>query len=121
MKIELNGIGPLEKKLIAKSQTDFLEVGRKNIRDIYSRSQKNWYKLGDVPTEGGTPVDSNELRMSAKYRDDEFGYSAPHSVHVEYGHRLRNGQFLPGQHFLKRNVDTQRPIYKQDLKDKLKE
>ncbi|TLQ07564.1 HK97 gp10 family phage protein [Marinilactibacillus psychrotolerans] len=111
MTFELNGVGPLEKKLISKSRADFDEVGRKNVRGIYSRSQKA----------GGTPVDSNELRISAKYRDDEFGYSAPHSPHVEYGHLMRNGVFLPGQYFLKRNVDAQRPIYKQDLKNKLKE
>lgn len=111
MKIVWQGVDELSHKLMAKSQTDFAEVGRKNIRDIYSRSQKA----------GGTPVDSNELRMSAKYRDDEMGYSAEHGPHVEYGHRTRSGSFVPGQYYLKKNVDTQRPIYKQDLIDKLKE
>lgn len=121
MKIVWQGVDELSHKLMTKSQTDFAKVGRKNIRDIYSRSQKNAYQGGMVPTDGGTPVDSNELRMSAKYRDDEMGYSAEHGVHVEYGHRTRNGGFVPGQYYLKRNVDTQRPIYKQDLIDKLKE
>lgn len=111
MKIVWQGVDELSRKLMTKSQTDFAEVGRKNIRDIYSRSQKA----------GGTPVDSNELRMSAKYRDDEMGYSAEHAPHVEYGHRTRSGSFVPGQYYLKKNVDTQRPIYKQDLIDKLKE
>ncbi len=36
-------------------------------------------------------------------------------AHVEYGHRTRDGGFVYGQHYLQRNVDTQRPIYKQDL------
>lgn len=111
MKIVWQGLDELSHKLMTKSQTDFAEVGRKNIRDIYSRSQKA----------GGTPVDSNELRMSAKYRDDEMGYSAEHGPHVEYGHRTRSGSFVPGQYYLKKNVDTQRPIYKQDLINKLKE
>lgn len=111
MKIEWHGVEELSRKILQKSETDFAEVGRKNIRDIYSRSQKA----------GGTPVDSNELRMSAKYRDDEMGYSAEHGPHVEYGHRLPGGGYVPGQYFLKRNVDAQRPIYKEDLKEKLKE
>lgn len=111
MKFTFNGVDALERKLIQKSRTDFNEVGRKNVRDIYSRSQK----------QGGTPVDSNELRMSAKYRGDEFGYSAPHGPHVEYGHLKPNGGFVAGQYYLKANVETQRPIYKEDLKSKLKE
>lgn len=119
--IEWRGVDELSAKLLQKSETDFTEVGRKNIRDIYTRSQKNAYQSGMVPTDGGTPVDSNELRMSAKYRDDEMGYSAEHGPHVEYGHRLPNGGFVPGQYFLKKNVDAQRPIYKQDLINKLKE
>lgn len=105
------GIEALQSELIRKSSIQFISVGEKSIRDIYARSQKP----------GGTPVDLNELRMSAKYRGDEFSYSAPHGPHVEYGHRLRNGRFIPGQHFLKRNVDTQRPIYRQDLIHKIKE
>lgn len=111
MSIEWVGVEDLSQKLIAKSQADFMEVGKKNIRDIYTRSQKA----------GGTPVDSNELRMSAKYRDDEFGYSAEHGPHVEYGHVTRGGSYVPGQYYLKRNVDAQRPIYKEDLRTKLKE
>lgn len=121
MNIEWHGVESLSKKLLEKSEADFAEVGKKNIRDIYSRSQKNAYSGENVPAEGGTPVDTNELRMSAKYRDDEMGYSAPYSPHVEYGHRTRSGGFVPGQFYLKRNVDTQRPIYKEELKQKLKE
>lgn len=111
MRIEWRGIEKLEAKLKAKSATDFSEVAQKNARDIYARSQRA----------GGTPVDSNELRMSARYRGDEFGYLAQHGPHVEYGHRLVNGGFVPGQYFLQKNVDTQRPIYKEDLRNKLKE
>ena len=43
-----------------------------------------------------------------------------YAPHVEYGHRTVNGGYVQGQRFLKRNVDTQRPIFKQDLIDQLK-
>ncbi|MGO5010795.1 hypothetical protein ACTQ5K_02755 [Niallia sp. Sow4_A1] len=111
MRITFNGIERLEEKLIQKSRADFDAVGKKNARDIYARSQRS----------GGTPVDSAQLRLSAQYRGDEVGYGVHYAPHVEYGHRLINGGYVPGQYFLKRNVDTQRPIYKQDLLEKLRE
>ncbi|MFP7202212.1 hypothetical protein SFC08_14675 [Lysinibacillus halotolerans] len=111
MKIKITGVEDLEKELQQKSVTDFQSVSEKNVRAIYTRSQRP----------GGTPVKSNELRMSARYRGDEMGYTASYAPHVEYGHRLVNGGYVPGQYFLKKNVDIQRPIYKEDLKRKLKE
>jgi len=119
VKIELIGADKLAKKLYQKSVTDFHEVARKNIRDIYTRSQKP----------GGTPVGDykggGQLRKSAKYRGDEMGYTVHYAPHVEYGHRLvRGGRtigYVPGQYFLKKNVDAQRPIYKEDLRAKMRE
>ncbi|KAA0565340.1 HK97 gp10 family phage protein [Bacillus sp. CH30_1T] len=111
MRIEWEGTDKLARKLLEKSEEDFISVNQKNTRDIYSRSQK----------QGGTPIDTTELRMSAQYRGDEVGYNKEYAPHVEYGHRMKQGGYVPGQYYLKRNVDTQRPIYKQDLKDKLKE
>lgn len=111
MRIQFQGVEALERALRHKSETDFLEVGRKNIRDIYARSQQA----------GGTPVDTSELRMSARYTGDEMGYVKEYAPHVEYGHRTVSGGFVPGQYYLKRNVDTQRPIYKEDLRSKLRE
>jgi len=111
VKIEWEGTEKLAMKLLEKSVEDFISVNRKNARDIYTRSQK----------QGGTPVDTTELRTSAQYRGDEVGYNKEYAPHVEYGHKLKNGGYVPGQYYLKSNVDTQRPIYKQDLKDKLKE
>lgn len=114
MKIELIGVGRLANKLLEKSAIDFVAIAQKNIRDIYTRSQKG----------GGTPVGDytggGQLRKSAQYRGDEFGYTAHYGPHVEYGHRLVGGGYVPGQYYLKRNVDAQRPIYRQDLIDKLK-
>jgi hypothetical protein len=115
VRIEFIGTEKLGRKLLEKSATDFQAVAEKNIRDIYTRSQK----------EGGTPVGDykggGQLRKSARYRGDEMGYTAHYAAHVEYGHRTVNGGFVPGQFYLKRNVDEQRPIYKQDLINKLKE
>lgn len=111
MRIEWEGTDKLARKLLEKSEADFISVNQKNARDIYSRSQR----------QGGTPIDTTELRMSAQYRGDEVGYNKEYAPHVEYGHRLKQGGYVPGQYYLKQNVDTQRPIYKQDLKDKIKE
>lgn len=112
LRITIDGTDRLARKLFEKSATDFEQVSRKNIRDIYSRSQKP----------GGTPVgETAQLRMSAMYREDEVGYGVHYAPHVEYGHRLVNGGYVPGQYYLKQNIDTQRPIYKEDLKDKMKE
>lgn len=111
MRIEIQGVEKLEEKLLKKSAADFVSVVRKQAREIYTRSQRA----------GGTPVDTNELRMSARYHDMEMGYNSEYAPHVEYGHLLRNGAFLPGQFYLKRNVDAQRPIYKEDLLEKLRE
>lgn len=111
LRITIDGTERLAQKLLAKSVTDFNQVSRKNVRDIYSRSQRS----------GGTPVDTSQLRLSAQYREDEMGYGVHYAPHVEYGHRLVNGGYVPGQYFLKRNVDTQRPIYKQDLLEKIRE
>lgn len=105
LNIEFKGTDELERAMINKSQTDFKEIEKRHIRSVYSRSQKA----------GGTPVDTNELRMSAAYRDDTMGYRAEHGPHVEYGHRLVNGGFVSGQFFLRNNIETERPLYRQGL------
>lgn len=64
---------------------------------------------------GGTPVDTRELQRHTYVQRDEMGYTQEYAPHVEYGHRTKDGGFVYGQHYLQRNVDTQRPIYKQDL------
>lgn len=119
--LELMGTEALEKKLLQKSALDLQAVQKKQMREIYTRGQRNYYQNGAVPGEGGTPYDSGELRISMSYTGEEVGYTKDYAPHVEYGHRNIGGGFVPGQHFLRRNVDTQAPIYKEDLKTKLKE
>lgn len=110
VKVEIIGTDRLAKKLQQKSATDFTAISKKNMRDIFTRSQQG----------GGTPVDTNELRRSARYNGEEMGYTAEHGPHVEYGHRTLSGGYVPGQYFLKANVDIQRPIYRSDLKEELR-
>ena len=50
--------------------------------------------LNRARASGGTPVDTGELRKSSS---------------------ADNGGYVPGQYFLKRNVATQQPIYRNDL------
>lgn len=113
--IQMNGVDALERELARKSELDLTAVQKKQMRDIYTRGQQA----------GGTPVGDytggGQLRMSMSYTGEDVGYIKDYGPHVEFGHRLVNGAFLPGQFFFKANVDTQKPIYHQDLKNKLKE
>lgn len=109
--ISMDGTAALERELQRKSELDLTNVQKKQMRDIYTRGQQS----------GGTPVDTSELRLSMTYNGEEVGYVKDYGPHVEFGHRLRNGVFLPGQFFFKDNVNSQKEIYKQDLKNKLKE
>lgn len=74
--------------------------------------------------QGGTPVDTGELRQSAGVELEGsatiMGYRAEYAPHVEYGHRTRDGGYVPGQHYLQRNVETERPLYRRRLINQLK-
>ncbi|MGY3766838.1 hypothetical protein ACWOAH_09965 [Vagococcus vulneris] len=120
MKLTLFGTEALEKKLEQKSQFDLKKVQEKQLRDIYKRGRQQYYRDGAVPSDGGTPYDTSELLQSLSYRGDEVGYLKEYAPHVEYGHRTRNGGFVPGQYYLKRNVDAQRETYKKDLQEELR-
>ena len=104
--IELNkeDIARLEKTLQKMNNIRFEAVVKKNVTQLLNAARN-----------GGTPVDTGELRKSSGVTGDEMGYIAEYAAHVEYGHRTRNGGFVPGQYFLKANVDTQAFIYYQDL------
>ena len=120
-RIDLKGDKELEMALIKKSKTDYDEVAKKSLRDIFRRAKKPY--TNHVGTSGGTPKDSGELMGSIVYDNSalEVGYVKDYAPHVEYGHRTKNGGWVPGQFYLKSNVDLQRPIYHEDLKNKLKE
>lgn len=107
--IIIKDVNHLEDKLRRLSQIRFDAVIKKNMVQIYNRGKS-----------GGTPVDTGELVGSLSHSGDEVGYTKDYAPHVEYGHRLVNGGYVPGQYYLKKNVEAQRPIYKQDLINQLR-
>lgn len=111
MKVEFTGIPELEKALRELDEIQFDAVVMKQTADLLRRA---WQP-------GGTPVDTGELRQSSRATRNEMGYTVEYAPHVEYGHRTINGGYVYGQHFLEQNVDTQRPIYKNDLLEALNE
>lgn len=112
--ITFSGFQELEAELNRLNSVRFDAVVKKQVVQMLNRAR----------APGGTPVSTEEtrpggphgeLRLSLGSSGDEVGYTKDYAPHVEYGHRTRNGGYVEGQRFLQRNVDTQRPIYKQDL------
>lgn len=111
--ISWTGTEALSRALLDKSKADWERVGNDSLVDMFNR--------GSHPP--GTPEDSGELRLSrntsASSGNDgfsgQFGYSKDYAPHVEYGHRDRGGGYVPGQYYLRDNVEIQKPIYRSAL------
>ncbi len=103
--IKIFGIEKLETELARLNSVRLDAVREKQITEMLNRAR----------APGGTPVDSGEMRLSSGRSKNEFGYTKDYAPHVEYGHRTKDGGYVKGQRFLQKNVDTQRPIYKEDL------
>lgn len=119
IKMSIGGIPALEKELQRLNSIRFDAVEKKQLTQMLNRARQA----------GGTPVSTEEtrpggphgeLRLSSSTTEDEIGYTKEYAPHVEYGHRTIDGGFVQGQHFLKNNVDIQRPIYRQDLQKAIK-
>lgn len=110
MGLVINDVNNLAGKLDRLSHVRFEAVIAKNMAQIYNRGK----------ADGGTPVDTGELRLSLGHSGDTVGYAKSYAPHVEYGHRTANGGYVQGRRYLKRNVETQRPIFQQDLIDQLR-
>ena len=119
IKMSIDGIPALEKELQRLNSVRFDAVGKKQLTQMLNRARQA----------GGTPVSTEEtrpggphgeLRLSSSTTEDEIGYTKEYAPNVEYGHRTIDGGFVQGQHFLKNNVDIQRPIYHQDLQKAIK-
>ena len=110
----------LQKKLRQMSEIRFDAVVAKQAADIVDRAAAS-----HNPDQGGTPYDTGEMLQSVgktgKGISAEVGYTKEYAPHVEFGHRTVNGGWVPGQHFLQNNVDIQRPIFKRDLQETIKE
>lgn len=130
MSYKLEGADELIKALRKKSETDFKKIANKNLLEMRDRAVRT-----RVPSMGGTPIDSSELRLSAGVNLNKgiFGYTKDYAPHVEYGHRQQVGRYVPalgkrlvqpyvrGRYFLKNNVRIQSPKYRKDLREALKE
>lgn len=110
MGLVIRDVNDLAGKLNRLSHVRFEAVVIKNMTQIYNRGKAN----------GGTPVDTDELRISLGQSGDTVGYAKDYAPHVEYGHRTVNGGYVEGQRFLQRNVRAQEPIFRQDLIDQLR-
>ena len=128
MSVKITGAAELAAALSRLSKATFQDVATKSIGEMYSRAKKG-YTGGQVPAGGGSPVSTEltrphgphgELKSSVRFEKDTMGYTKEYAPHVEYGHRTKGGGFVPGQHFLKDNVDAQAPIYKEDLIDAIR-
>lgn len=114
LKISMDGIQELESELARLNSIRWDGIRKKQVVELLNRAR----------APGGTPVSTEqtrpkgphgELRISSGTSGDEMGYTADYSGHVEFGHRTRSGGFVPGQYYLKKNVDVQRDIYRRDL------
>lgn len=122
------GIDRLAKELNRKSEADFEKVRNKSLLQMRDRAVKT-----RVPTMGGTPVDTSELRLSAgvNLNRGEMGYTKDYAPHVEFGHRQEVGRYVPaikrrlvqpyvhGQYFLRNNLRIQERYYRKDLTEEL--
>ena len=110
------------KVTLDKADIDNLAEALRSMNEVQFNAvvKKNVTQMLNTARSGGTPVDTGELRKSSGTYGDEMGYTEEYAPHVEYGHRTRDGGYVPGQRFLKTNADTQAFIYYQDLKNAIK-
>ena len=102
-RLSIDGIPALEKELDRMNSIRWEAIRKKQTVEL----------LSTEATRPGGP--HGELRLSSGTSGETMGYTKEYAPHVEYGHRTVNGGYVEGQYYLKRNVDTQRLIYKQDL------
>ena len=112
MSIQVEGADELATALFNLSKVRYEAVALISAKNIYNRG-----------VSGGTPDNTGELRESMSMQKESngasVGYSVHYAPHVEFGHRTRNGGYVEGQHFLERNVEAEKPVYKQLLKENL--
>lgn len=106
MSASLEGAEQLSREFSRLSALDFDAVAKKSLVQIYNRGKND----------GGTPVDTGELRLSLTYDSENVGYTKDYAPHVEYGHRTVWGGYVEGQYFLRRNVKEQQEIFYADLR-----
>lgn len=118
IKINDAELSALADKLRSMNEIRFDAVIKKNVAQMLNTARSGGTPVSTDNTRPGGP--HGELRKSSSTYGDEMGYTKEYAPHVEYGHRTRNGGWVPGQRFLQKNVDTQRLIYRQDLLNAIK-
>jgi len=113
IKSKLEGAEELQERLSRFSE------GQRILDNIKKECLKNIYNRG--VRQGGTPVDTGELRMSLTFDTDQAGYTKDYAPHVEYGHRTLGGGFVQGQRYLQRNVAQEQENFQQTLAGAIKE
>ncbi len=117
--IRLDGMERLENKLNEMNSIKWEAIVKKNVTQMFNRAK------GTNPQEGGTPVDSGELRQSVRRLEDGISWNKEYAAHVNFGHRVVvNGEqkgYVQGQHFAENNLIIQRPIYTADIIKAIKE
>lgn len=111
--VQMEGVDELAAALRRGNKVKLDAILTKNLTEMHNRAKN-----------GGTPVDTGELRKSAgvtlpnaENSTGEVGYAKEYAPHVEFGHRTKNGGYVPGQYYLKDNLETQMTIFKSDLED----
>lgn len=98
----------LEGKLKRLSNVRFEKVARESAQRMYNRAP-------DM-----TPFRTGQLRGSLGVSGDTVGYTKSYAPFVEFGHRTRGGHgYVPGQHFLQKNVNIEGPIFLEAIKAEL--
>lgn len=117
MRVTLIGDIPLEAFLQKKQRADFQRVAQKNARDMLRRA-----RLSNRPSRGGTPRDTGALMSSSGLTTDgtSIGYGEYYAPYVEFGHRLKNGKTVPGQYYLRTNLNIQRDLFKEDILEEMR-
>jgi hypothetical protein len=141
IKVSQGDIARLAQELERLDQVRFDAVALKSLTEIRNRAvASGGTPIGDYSGNApGYEKTGGELRKSVMLTAPteqliargEVGYTAAYAPHVEYGHRQTPGRFVPaigkrlkadyvpGQHFLRENVERQRFIFREDLKKAL--
>ena len=106
-KVTFDGTDAFTAKVKQLSAADFRNAVHSTVKSIYNR--------GKMP--GGTPVRTGQLRQSLGVNGDEVGYGKEYAPAVEYGRRTANGGMRPGRYYLQANVNAERPLFKQRIKN----
>ncbi|MBO1704164.1 HK97 gp10 family phage protein [Eubacterium callanderi] len=120
--IDMEGVEALAAALERGKKVRLNAVLSKNLTEMHNRAKTSGTPVSTEKTRPGGP--HGELRLSAGMtapdlsgNTGEVGYTKEYAPHVEFGHRTKNGGYVPGQYYLKDNLETQMAIFKADLEE----